>query len=110
MLRLGGERDEVTVVDDQLGCPTYTGHLAPALVQVAERRTQGILHVAGGGQCTWWDLAVATFERAGLTVDVHRGTSAALGPPRRGPPTLSSARPAPTRPCCRRGRTASMPI
>jgi dTDP-4-dehydrorhamnose reductase len=56
MLRLGGERDELTVVDDQLGCPTYTGHLATALVRVAERRLQGVLHVAGGGQCTWWDL------------------------------------------------------
>ena len=81
MLRLGRERDEVTVVDDQLGCPTYTGHLAQALVLVAERRLQGILHVAGSGQCTWWDLAVATFERAGLAVTVHRGSSADLRRP-----------------------------
>jgi dTDP-4-dehydrorhamnose reductase len=81
MLRLGAERDEVTVVDDQLGCPTYTGHLASALVRVAEQRLQGVLHVAGGGQCTWWDLAVATFERAGLNVKVHRGSSADLGRP-----------------------------
>src|SRR3954453_4768488 len=59
MLRLGAERDELTVVDDQLGCPTYTGHLASALVAIAQTRLQGVLHVAGGGQCTWWDLAVA---------------------------------------------------
>jgi dTDP-4-dehydrorhamnose reductase len=81
MLRLGGERDEVTVVDDQLGCPTYTGHLAAALVAIAAARTHGVLHVAGGGACTWWDLAVATFERAGLAVTVHRGSSADLGRP-----------------------------
>ena len=81
MLRLGAERDEVTVVDDQLGCPTYTGHLAAALVQVAEQRLRGVLHVAGGGQCTWWDLAVATFEAAGYNVEVNRGKSADLGRP-----------------------------
>src|SRR3954451_10222476 len=76
MLRLGAERDELTVVDDQLGSPTYTGHLAPALVAIAEARVRGILHVAGGGQCTWWELAVATFARAGLHPTVHKGTTA----------------------------------
>jgi dTDP-4-dehydrorhamnose reductase len=81
MLRLGAERDEVTVVDDQLGCPTYTGHLAAALVSVAEQRLRGVLHVAGGGQCTWWELAVATFERAGYNVKVNRGKSTDLGRP-----------------------------
>jgi dTDP-4-dehydrorhamnose reductase len=86
MLRLGAERDEVTVVDDQLGCPTYTGHLAAALVAIAESRANGVLHVAGGGQCTWWDLAVAIFERAGLSVKVHRGSSADLGRPAPRPP------------------------
>jgi dTDP-4-dehydrorhamnose reductase len=81
MLRLGAERDEVTVVDDQLGCPTYTGHLAAALVAIADARAHGVLHVAGGGSCTWWDLAVATFDRAGLSVNVNRGSSADLGRP-----------------------------
>ncbi len=81
MLRLGAEREEVTVVDDQLGCPTYTGHLASALVEVAERGLGGVLHVAGAGACTWHDLAVATFRRAGLDVTVHRGRSADLDRP-----------------------------
>jgi dTDP-4-dehydrorhamnose reductase len=81
MLRLGADRDELTVVADQLGCPTYTGHLAPALVEIALARTQGVLHVAGGGSCTWWELACATFERAGLSVTVHRGTTAGFNAP-----------------------------
>src|SRR6202012_2469796 len=46
MLRLGAERDEVTVVDDQLGSPTYSGHLAQALVRIAEQRSLGVLHAA----------------------------------------------------------------
>jgi dTDP-4-dehydrorhamnose reductase len=81
MLRLGRERDEVTVVDDQLGCPTFTGHLAQALVAIAERRPNGVLHVTGAGECTWHDLAVATFGAAGLDVTVHRGRSQDLGRP-----------------------------
>jgi dTDP-4-dehydrorhamnose reductase len=81
MLRLGGERDEVTVVDDQVGCPTYTGHLAPALVEIAERRLTGLMHVAGGGRCSWRDLAEATFAHAGVDSRVLPGTTAALGRP-----------------------------
>lgn len=81
MLRLGRERDELTVVDDQRGCPTYTGHLANALVDVAERGPTGVLHVAGGGECSWYDLAQATFERAGLTPRLLRGATADLDRP-----------------------------
>jgi dTDP-4-dehydrorhamnose reductase len=65
MLRLAEDRDEVRVVDDQVGCPTFTGHLAPALVEIAERRPTDVLHVAGGGACSWCELARATFEEAG---------------------------------------------
>jgi dTDP-4-dehydrorhamnose reductase len=81
MLRVGAGRDEVRVVADQLGCPTYTGHLAPALVEIAERRLKGVLHVAGGGSCTWWELCVAAYERAGLGTTVHKQTTAEFGAP-----------------------------
>jgi dTDP-4-dehydrorhamnose reductase len=76
MLRLAGERDEVKVVDDQIGCPTYTGHLAIALVEIAERSLDGTMHVAGGGQCSWYDLAQAAFEATGADVQLQSCSSA----------------------------------
>jgi dTDP-4-dehydrorhamnose reductase len=67
MLALGGERDEVSVVTDQVGSPTWTGHLAEALVELAERRGDvGIFHAAAAGACSWYDLAVEVFDRAGV--------------------------------------------
>ncbi len=81
MRRVGAERDEVAVVNDQTGCPTYTGHLAAALVAIAERDVTGVLHVAGTGSCTWFDLAVATFREAGITCQVSPQTTADLGRP-----------------------------
>jgi dTDP-4-dehydrorhamnose reductase len=81
MRRLGAERDEVAVVDDQVGCPTYTGHLAPALLRIAERGATGVMHVAGGGRCSWYELAVATFEEAGVACRVRPQSTADLGRP-----------------------------
>ena len=81
MLRLAKERDALTVVDDQVGCPTFTGHLAGALVEIAERRLPGIRHVAGAGSCSWHDLAAAAFEATGATVELSRGRTADLGRP-----------------------------
>ena len=59
MLRLGGERDELRVVADQVGCPTFTGHLARALLDLAARDDYGIHHVSGGGACSWFEFAQA---------------------------------------------------
>src|SRR5829696_4381383 len=81
MLRLAGERDALSVVDDQVGCPTFTGHLAGALVALAGSRAAGIHHVAGGGACSWHDLAAAAFAARGLDVELARGRTADLGRP-----------------------------
>ncbi len=78
MLRLGAERDEVAVVDDQRGCPTYVGHLAAATRAVLELPF-GVHHVAAGGDCTWADFAEAIFEEAALSCRVRRITTAELG-------------------------------
>jgi dTDP-4-dehydrorhamnose reductase len=65
MLRLGEERDEVRVVDDQRGCPTYVGHLAAAVPELL-RLPGGVWHLAAEGECTWAEFAAAIFEEAGL--------------------------------------------
>jgi len=76
MLRLAGEgRDELRVVSDQVGCPTWTGHLAPALLEVARERPGGVLHVAGAGTCSWNALAREVFTRAGYALSVAPATS-----------------------------------
>jgi dTDP-4-dehydrorhamnose reductase len=76
MLKLAEDRDEVNVVADQIGCPTYTGDLAPALVEIAEHRTGGVFHVSGGGQCSWQELAQAAFDEAGVACVANPVTTA----------------------------------
>ena len=78
MLRLASERDEVAVVDDQRGCPTYVAHLAEATRSVLELPF-GVYHVAGAGDCTWADFAEAIFEAAGVDCRVRRITTAEFG-------------------------------
>jgi len=80
MLRLGAERDEVSVVDDQVGCPTYVGHLAAATREIVEL-PHGIWHLAADGECTWAEFAQAIFEEAKLECRVVSITTAELGRP-----------------------------
>jgi len=109
MLKLAEDRDEVSVVADQIGCPTFTGHLAPALVEIAERRLSGVTHVAGGGQCSWHELAQAAFEEAGTGTVAHPVTTAEFPRPAPRPAwsVLRSTRPdAPVLPHWREGLTS----
>jgi dTDP-4-dehydrorhamnose reductase len=85
MLRLGAERDEVSVVDDQRTAPTYVGHLAAAMPALLELPF-GVYHIAADGDCTWADLAEAIFEEASLSCRVRRITSADWGAKARRPP------------------------
>jgi dTDP-4-dehydrorhamnose reductase len=82
MLRLGMERDEVAVVDDQRGCPTFVGHLAAAVRGFVDADLpKGLWHLAADGDCTWADFAEAIFEEAGLSCRVRRITTAELERP-----------------------------
>ena len=80
MLRHGAERDEVSVVDDQVGCPTYVGHLAAATKEIV-RLPYGIWHVAADGECTWAEFAQAIFEEARIECRIVPTTTEELGRP-----------------------------
>ena len=82
--RLGAERDEVHVVDDQEGSPTWTRDLAPALVALLDLPA-GTYHTTGAGSVTWAGLARAIFEEIGSTCRVTPATTADLGRPARRP-------------------------
>ena len=71
ILGLAEERDELRVVDDQVGCPTFTGHLAEALVTLAAGDERGVLHAAGAGSCSWFEFAPEIVERAGVDCAVE---------------------------------------
>ena len=85
MLRLAKERDTLSVVSDQRGCPTFTPDLAQALLTVARERVLGTLHVAGGGECSWFEFASEILSRAGATTRVHPITTAEYPTPAQRP-------------------------
>ncbi|HMD56846.1 MAG TPA: dTDP-4-dehydrorhamnose reductase [Solirubrobacteraceae bacterium] len=64
MLRLARERGAVQVVDDQVGSPTWSGHLAPAVLGLLERDVQGLVHLTGTGEVSWNGFAKEIFRQA----------------------------------------------
>jgi len=66
MLRLGRERAEIKVVNDQIGAPAYTADLARLLCDMAARPVKGLYHAANAGECSWARFAAKIFELAGL--------------------------------------------
>ncbi|HEX5246591.1 MAG TPA: dTDP-4-dehydrorhamnose reductase [Gaiellaceae bacterium] len=80
MLAHGRERDEVAVVDDQRGSPTYVGHLAAATRELLDK-PYGVWHLAADGDCTWAEFAEAIFAEAGIDCRVRRISTAELGRP-----------------------------
>ncbi len=75
-----GERAEpMTIVDDQVGCPMWTGSLAPALVELAEQGATGTLHLCDRGEATWLDLARGVASIGGVEVDLTATTTEAWG-------------------------------
>ena len=81
MLRLAGERDAVQVVTDQEGCPTWTGHLAPALLGLIEREISGLVHLAGATHVSWNGFAREIFRQAELACSVEPASTAEMARP-----------------------------
>ena len=81
MLRVGREQGTARVVDDQVGSPTFTRDLAAALREVAVSGRHGTWNRTNTGACSWYELAAATFELAGLEVDLGRMSSDELDRP-----------------------------
>lgn len=75
MLRLAEERDEVNVVTDQVGSPTYTEDLAAFLIDLVQTDYYGIYHATNSGSCSWYEFAKAIFEESGVDVRVNPITS-----------------------------------
>ncbi|MDE6339342.1 MAG: dTDP-4-dehydrorhamnose reductase, partial [Muribaculaceae bacterium] len=73
MLRLADERDEINVVADQIGTPTYAGDLAHAIHQIISHDTwkPGIYHFTNEGVASWYDFTKAIFEIAGKNTKVN---------------------------------------
>jgi dTDP-4-dehydrorhamnose reductase len=81
MLRLAGERESVQVVTDQVGCPSWTGHLGPALVGLLERGVSGLCHLAGAGAVSWNGFAQEIFRQAERHCRVEPATTAQMARP-----------------------------
>jgi dTDP-4-dehydrorhamnose reductase len=93
--------EPLRVVDDQVGSPTYAGHLAAAVVEALRLGVSpGVYHMGGGGYCSWLELAREVVQLAGIAVEVEPITTAELGRPAPRPPfsALTSERPIPRLP------------
>lgn len=77
MLRLGSERDSLSVVDDQIGTPTHAVDLADALVQIIlfasknpDHQAHGLYHYSNEGSCSWFEFAKEIFEVNNVSIDL----------------------------------------
>jgi dTDP-4-dehydrorhamnose reductase len=101
MLALASEREVVRVVSDQVGSPTWTGHLAPALVGLVEREVDGLVHLAAAGHVSWHGFAQEIFALAGVSCRVEAVSSVEMARP--------APRPAWSALASERGEVAALP-
>ncbi|WP_183559711.1 dTDP-4-dehydrorhamnose reductase [Paenibacillus endophyticus] len=68
MLKMAGERDQLKVVSDQVGSPTYTYDLAAFLLELVHTDYFGVYHASNSGICSWYDFAIAIFEDSAISI------------------------------------------
>lgn len=85
MLRLANERDQLQVVDDQHGSPTYTVDLARFIADLVATDKYGVYHATNTGSCSWYDFARAIFEESGIVVTVDPCSTEAFPRPAQRP-------------------------
>jgi dTDP-4-dehydrorhamnose reductase len=85
MLRLGEGGGPVVVVHDQVGCPTYTGHLAIGLLRLIDTASYGIHHMTGEGSCSWYEFALEIFRQAEVVTRVMASSTDMMERPARRP-------------------------
>ncbi len=97
MLRLGQGGGPVVVVHDQVGCPTYSGHLAAGILRLIDGSAYGVHHMAGAGSCSWYEFAMEIFRQAEVVTRVMSSTSDMMARPAKRPANsvLGSGREAP---------------
>jgi len=71
MLRLAHVKDEINVVNDQIGAPTYTKDLAVLVCNMIQTTKYGTYHGVNEGYCSWYEFALAIFEKAGININVN---------------------------------------
>ncbi|HEX9746111.1 MAG TPA: sugar nucleotide-binding protein, partial [bacterium] len=81
ILKLAREKDELTVVDDQRGCPTFASDLALAIREMIDTPYYGTYHVTNSGETTWYDFAVRILKEAGVSTPVRAISTAEFGRP-----------------------------
>src|ERR1700677_3521406 len=81
MLRLAGEREAVQVVTDQVGSPTWSGHLAPAILGLLEREVRGLVHLTGAGAVSWNGFAKEIFRQGEVDCRVETASSEQMARP-----------------------------
>lgn len=72
MLRLSKDRDEINVINDQVGSPTYTKDLALLLVDMIETDKYGVYHATNEGYCTWYEFAKEIFRISNIDILVNK--------------------------------------
>ncbi|MFW6030501.1 MAG: dTDP-4-dehydrorhamnose reductase [Halanaerobiales bacterium] len=70
MLNLAKKNDEINVINDQVGAPTYTVDLAVLICDMLQTTNYGVYHGVNGGYCSWYEFALEIFNKAGIEVKV----------------------------------------